>query len=219
MPKVTKAMRLDEAALLPPGPENYRCQQCGRAKDCATWPYLRDTSKVPGQEKVVFVSDTPTLEECIKRRHFLSPVARLFKQEVILKVGLTPENVGFVTATACYGKKGPTCEQVRMCSVFCKASIEAMHPEKVVLIGDDAVSAVLGLKNVVIKDMTSTIYPLLFGHKPGNDNVYAQAIVTYGMRTILKDYERVHHLRWHIGAFVSGELQQNVKSFPLMRIV
>ena len=212
MPKVTKVMRLDEAALLPPGPDNYRCQQCGRAKDCVTWPYLRGTSKVSGQEKVVFVSDTPTLEECIKRRQFLSPVARLFKQEVILKVGLTPEEVGFVTATACYGKKGPMSEQTRMCSAFCKASIEAMHPEKVVLLGDDAVSAVMGLKNVVIKDMTSTIYPLVF------TTGYAEMIVTYGLRTILKDYERVHTLRRHIGSFISGQLS-NVKSFPVMRVV
>ena len=212
MPKITKAMHLDAAALLPPGPENYRCQQCGRFKDCATTPYLRGTSKVPGQEKVVFVSDTPSLEDCIKRQQFTSPIAKLFKQEVILKVGLRPEDVGFVTATACYGKKGPMSEQVRMCSAFCKASIEAMRPQKVVLLGDDAVSAVMGLRNVVIKDMTSTIYPLVFAEG------YAEMIITYGLRTMLKDYERVHHLRRHVEAFVSGQLS-NVKSFPVMSIV
>lgn len=213
MPKLTKAMRLDAAAIQPPGPENYRCQQCGRFKGCVTTPYLRGTSKVSGQQKVVFVSDTPTLEECIKRRQFLSPVARLFKQEVILKVGLTPEDVGFVTATACYGKKGPTAEQVVMCSAFCKASIEAMHPEKVVLLGDDAVSAVMGLKHIVIKDMTSTIYPFTYA------DGCAEMIVTYGLRTVLKEYDRVKHLRWHVYEFVSGNLKHNVKSFPAMRIV
>ena len=205
MARITIASRLAEAALQPPGPGNYRCEQCKRFQGCSTSPFLRGTATNSKKVKVVFVSEYPTLEECIKRRQFLSPVARLFKEEVILKVGLMPEDVGFVSAVACYGA-APTAEQLRMCGAFAKASIEAFHPQKVVLLGAEATQAIMQIKSPVLKDMTSTVYDLCIQPDP------VAMIVTYNMRMMLRDLNYVEVLRKHIGTFVNGKMQQKI--FP-----
>ena len=203
MPRITKAMKLEEAAQEPPSPDNFRCITCGLFKSC-TNPFI--APRYNG--KIMFVGLGPGEVEDAEGVFFQGSAGKLLKK-ILTRVGLKKDDVVFDNALKCRppGNKASKL-QIQMCRAFLHRDIVERKPSKIVALGEVAARSVLGIDEpLAVKDYTCRLLQF-------NKGMYkADVIVTYHPAAALRsniDYESA--IEKHIRDFLSGSIGKH--KFP-----
>jgi hypothetical protein len=138
--RVTKKLSLAVGAISPPGPDNYRCQQCKLFTQTKApfndWP--------PTGEKgtTVIVTSSP-----LDSDNQLWYDIRLL---LLKDTGLDDDNVTFLSPVLCVPyHKQVTMEQLRLCRSFVENSLSELQPARILAMGANAVRQVAGEKATV----------------------------------------------------------------------
>lgn len=139
-PRITNQVRLDAAAISPPGPDNYRCQQCQLYQKShqpfSDWP-------PEGQRGATAILTSSPLDTGDQLWYDI-------RHTLFEGTGLTDDNVVFVKPTLCvpYTRK-ITAKQLRLCQSFIDNSLSELQPVRVLAMGANAVKQVAGEKATI----------------------------------------------------------------------
>ena len=133
-------------------------------KDCKNCPLneLRNCQPLNGQgnlqSKIVFIFDAPSNEDDATGKTFSGPAARKL-DSILASFGIHRSQVYFTYATRCranlrteVGYRAAHFEEILKCNEYLVKEIEEIKPWMIVPMGAEAISAVLNLKKVTVKD-------------------------------------------------------------------
>ena len=134
---------------------NQDCNKCPLAE-------LRNCPPLSGQgnlqSKIVFVFDAPSAEDDATGKPFSGPAARKL-DSILAKYGIHRSQVYYTFATRCRanlrtaeGVRPAHFEEIQSCSPYLEQEITEIHPWMIVPMGAEAISAVLNLKKVTVKN-------------------------------------------------------------------
>jgi DNA polymerase len=141
------------------------------AADCTRCDLYRDSTQTvfgegPAQPQLVLIGEQPGEKEDLAGHPFVGPAGQLLDRALIA-AGIERERVYVTNAVKHFKwKRGngkvrlhqkPNREEVRACSGWWRAELDALRPELVVLLGATAAQAVLGPQVRVTRDRGSVM--------------------------------------------------------------
>ena len=192
--RITKAVMMASGAVTPPGPDNYRCQQCQLFNKTSA-PFSDYPPEGP-REATVIISTSPLASDDM----FWYDV----RHSLFADTGLDDENTVFLNPTLCTPyDRHVTAQQLRLCQPFIDNSLSELQPKRVMAMGANAVKQIAGDK-ATIKSLIGT--ELNWRGVP--------ASVTYDPTMALGDKpETLVSIHNHIMRMVHG-LKRKLPDFP-----
>ena len=122
----------------------FPCLACGLyARGCHS-PWIQGTG--PNGADVLVIGDYPGYDEDIQGRPWVGPAGRLLRAR-LAAAGISDDRVFFTNVLRCRVPHGaqPRPEELKACSGFLDREVAAVKPRTILVMGEHAVKAVLGL--------------------------------------------------------------------------